>query len=124
MNLLDDIELPDETYWVDRNGWTPVTQAGDYVFDGTESTFLVEEWVKGAGRPITLQLTNWITGATLAALEAKLTQIENMTLLLNGTDYTVRWRHADIPIESEPVMEYAVPDPADFYAVTLRLVEF
>lgn len=46
------ITLPTDLNWTDEYKWTPVVQSQEYAISGS---LIVEEWVKQAGRPITLQ---------------------------------------------------------------------
>lgn len=46
------ITLPTDLNWVDEFKWSPVIQSQEYAISGS---LVVDDWVKLAGRPITLQ---------------------------------------------------------------------
>lgn len=46
------ISIPDQLYWIDEYKWSKKIQTQEYAISGS---LIVEEWVKLAGRPITLQ---------------------------------------------------------------------
>jgi hypothetical protein len=118
-NSLADIELDDEIAWTDELDWTPIEQS---LSRGQTGHMIVQEGTKVGGRPLTLTMTG--TRATVDLLRAQLTTAQ-LPLVLYGTTYTVRWRHADKPIEATPLVDYVNPAamPDLEHAITLRLIE-
>lgn len=123
------IELDPDLQWVDRHSWSPVVQQATHSVTGN---LIVDEAVKLAGRPITLQPPDsdaaWMPLATVSQLEA-LAAVPDREMLLSfhGTTFTVRFRYTDgAAVEAEP--RYFVRDPApggfgDDYLTTLRFIE-
>ena len=125
VTTLDGLTLPgDLLFSDDYNGWTPVEQSLAYTLEGN---LVIEESVKLAGRPISLQgAVNraWIERGMLEQLRTRLTPGKEMALVLaDGRTFTVTWRHGATPIEAEPVMPLAPVDDTLDYVVTLRLLE-
>ena len=64
------VTLPDALSWADEYAWSPVEQAKTYT---TTGALLIEEGVKQAGRPITLEGSEdstWCTRALVDQLHA------------------------------------------------------
>ena len=119
-NSLAGIELDDEIAWTDELDWTPIEQS---LSRGQTGHMIVQEGTKVGGRPMTLTMT-LVTRSTIDQLRAQLTTAQ-MPLVLYGTTYQVRWRHADKPIDATPSIDYVntASMPALGYYVTLRLIE-
>jgi hypothetical protein len=121
--LLDTITLPDDLIWIDEYAHTPVKQTVSTAVDGS---LIVEAAAQTKGRPITLaggEDYAWIDRATLEQLRAK--QYEPglvMTLVLRSTAYSVLFTQP-FGIEAAPVIDYNIPDAADWYTVTLKFIE-
>ena len=119
MNTLLNIELDDEITWGDELDWTPIEQL---LTRGNTGHLIVQEGEKIGGRPMTLTMTG--TRSTVDLQRASHTTAQ-MPLVLYGKTYTVRWRHADKPIEATPLVDYVNPAamPDLEYSITLRLIE-
>lgn len=124
MITLDNTELPEDLIWIDEFDWTPAEQRTTYTLTGA---LIVETGIKQTGRAITLvggPDAAWITRATLTALYNKLSVTASMTLTLNdGRIFNVVFNHSQKPIEAAPIIDYATPDNADWYSLTLRLMQ-
>lgn len=119
------ITLHPDLLWEDEHTWTPVQQAAERSITGA---MLIEYGVKVAGRNITLQPEDessaWLSRTTLEALKiAASVPGREMTLSINGTDYSVVFRHLDGPLEARPVVHYNDANPNDWFTVTLRFLE-
>lgn len=119
------IVLNPDLLWVDEHNWTPVQQSAERSITGA---MLIEYGTKIAGRNITLQPedsdSGWISRSTLEALKsAAAVPGREMTLSINGTDYSVVFRHLDGPIEATPIVHFNDKDPNDWFAVTVRFLE-
>jgi hypothetical protein len=120
---LDGIDLPSDLIWSDEYGYTPVQQSKSLAVDGT---LIVEAAAALKGRTITLQGGQdygWIDRATLELVRAK--QYDPglvMTLILNGISYSVLFEQPD-GLQASPIVDYAVPDDADYYSITLKFFE-
>lgn len=125
MIQLEDITLPDDLRWIDETDWSPVEQSTEYSLAGA---LVVEAAVKQAGRPITLEGYGgdvWVPRSTVLALQT-LAAIpgREMTLALWGSTYTVMFRYHDgLPVTAEPVVPISPPAAADWYTLTVRLME-
>lgn len=119
-NSLAGIELDDEIAWTDELDWTPIEQS---LSRGQTGRMIVQEGTKVGGRPMTLTMTD-CSRATVDLLRDQLTTAQ-MSLLLYGTTYQVRWRHGDKPIEATPLVDYVNPASISdlAYTITLRLIE-
>ena len=124
--ILDTITLPVDLHWEDETDWTPVEQSQEYSLAGS---LVLDAGTKQAGRPITLAGGDdraWASRTTVLALMAKAALPgEEMTLTLNDDrTFTVMFRHGDgKPVDAKPVIPYNTPDAADYYTLTLRLME-
>lgn len=133
---LEGIALPDDIQWVDEyTAW----KVGQIVRTTLTGALVVQEAAMQAGRPITLQgfeegSNNFIAPITLAQLDA-LRALEEvpggggMTLILPAAgdttrSFSVRFRRTDGPaIEARPI-KYQVPaESADWFLVTIRLIQ-
>jgi hypothetical protein len=121
--------LPDDLLWSDEHVWTPAVSSVSYLLTGA---LLVQSATRQAGRPITLIGPSdmaWVTRATLetlrswAAVALSDTSGRFTLTLANGRTFTVAFRHQDTAIEAEPVLGIPARSDADFYRLTLRLME-
>lgn len=119
------LTLNPDLFWSDEYNWNPVEQAADRSVTGAN---IIQASALMSGRPITLEpeddssawtmrsqvetLRNW------AAVAGK-----QMTLTLRGVSRTVIFRHQDGGFEARPVLHYREMVSADFYRVTIRLME-
>lgn len=127
MITLDGITLPDGLVWVDRYDWTPVRQNINITLAG--SLVIYESSVR-SGRPITLQgdeTSCWIKKSDLEALTALAqTPGRTMTLTINDTSYTVRFRRDVTPIEARqlfPIQADAETAETLYVLLAVRLLE-
>ena len=121
--------LPDDLLWSDEHAWTPAVSSVSYLITGA---LLVQSATRQAGRPITLVGAAdmaWVTRATLETLRnwasAPLSDASGRfaLTLADGRSFTVAFRHQDTAIEAEPVLGIPARSDADFYRLTLRLME-
>lgn len=118
------LTLPGDLEWTDEYAWTPVEQESGYSLTGA---LIVEQSVKQAGRPVTLQGAEdraWIRRADVDRLHAwvALPGLQ-LTLTLRGSERAVIFRRDSAPVEAQMVMFYGNPIPDDLYVVTIRLME-
>jgi hypothetical protein len=118
MSTLDTFELSPHLVWTDEFDYTSVDQEVSYASEGA---LIIQEGVKQAGRPITLE--GQISRADLLALRAMSETRTQHTLTFNGEAFEVRWRYKDKPYSATPLVDYANPGDDDFYSVTLRFIE-
>jgi hypothetical protein len=124
MITLDAITLHPDLLWVDEFNWHPVEQTVQRTITGA---LIVSTATRVAGRPITLQpeddSTAWMPAATVTALRnLAVVPGQQMSLTFGGTTRSVIFRHHDgAAIDAIPVVHYS--DGADWYRVTLRLME-
>ena len=130
-NLTDGVSLvlPDDLLWSDEHSWSPAVASVSYLITGA---LLVQSAVRQGGRPITLVGAAdmaWVTRATVEQLHAWASiplgaSDGRFTLTLaDARAFTVAFRHAEVPIESEPVKGIPARLASDFYRITLRLMQ-
>ena len=121
--------LPDDLLWSDEHAWTPAVSSVSYLITGA---LLVQSATRQAGRPITFvgpADMAWVTRSTLetlrswAAVALSDTSGRFALTLADGRNFTVAFRHQDTAIEAEPVLGIPARSDADFYRLTLRLME-
>jgi hypothetical protein len=121
--------LPDDLLWSDEHAWTPAVSSVSYLITGA---LLVQSATRQAGRPITLigpADMAWVTRTTLetlrswAAVALSDTNGRFALTLADGRVFTVAFRHQDTAIEAEPVLGIPARSDADFYRLTVRLME-
>ena len=121
--------LPDDLLWSDEHSWSPATASVSYLITGA---LLVQSALRQAGRPMTLtgaQDMAWITRSCVetlydwaaAPLGADSGRFE--LTLFDTRIFTVAFRHAEVPIEAEPVTGFTARSNADFYRITLKLMQ-
>lgn len=120
------LTLPDALNWTDEYTWSAVEQTKTYT---TTGALLIEEAVKQAGRPITLEGSEdrtWCTRALVDQLHtwAAMPGIV-LTLTLRATSRSVTFDHEKGALQGLPVIFYADGsiDATDWYVPTLRLLE-
>lgn len=121
------IELPYDLYPIDDLNWSPVVSTTTYLLNGA---FDVQQGVKKAGKPITLQSNESLgLGAVTRDVvnqlheQAKLTEtIFTMEYLADGVikSVDVIFDHAQTPIEATPVKAFNSPNIDDYFWVTIR----
>lgn len=119
MITLDGIQLPDQLVWDDEFAWAPANQQITLTLTGAQ--FIQES--AASGRPISLLHADkaWITRAALTQIKAKEAQLGlQMTLTVHdGRRFLVMFKRDPNGVEADPVVEYADPDDADLYTVSL-----
>ena len=124
-----DLVLPDDLLWSDEHNWSPTVASTSYLVTGA---LLIQSATRQAGRPITLVGAPdmaWVTRAAVEQLRAwAATPVGSATgrfvlTFADGRAFTVVFRHADAPIEAEPVLGIPAQDDAAFYRLTLRFLE-
>ena len=121
---LGGVTLPGDLRWTDEFAWSPVARSQDYSLTGA---LILQEAVKLAGRPITLEARNenagyiWLARAQVAAVQALAdTPGWSGTLtLMDGRSFTVAFR--DEGLRADPVWHIAPHEDADAYTLTLQL---
>jgi hypothetical protein len=123
---LGTVTLPPDLRWRDEFAWTPVQRTAEY---GLTGALIVQESVKQAGRPITLEAKSeakgyvWLNRATLLALKtlAETAGWSGTLTLADGRAFTVAFR--DDGLTAEPVIHLAHTGPLDAlpYTFTLKL---
>ena len=130
-NLSDEVALalPDDLLWTDEHAWTPAVASVSYLVTGA---LLVQSATRQAGRPITLSGAvdmAWVPRSTISTLHAwaavpLATSAGRFELsLADARVFTVAFRHAETAIEAEPVLGFPARSDADYYRLTLRLME-
>lgn len=134
--ILDGLTLPGDLVFSDEYEWCEVERSTDYSLTGA---LIVEENVKLAGRPITLEARQesthkrrlnetgayghiWITRQTLDSLISKAaTPEKEMTLVLSDLrSFTVMFREEGVT--AEPLYHIMPHDDADPYHVVIKLM--
>jgi hypothetical protein len=117
------VTLPDDLQWVDEFDWHPVVAKTGRTVTGA---LWVQESAITAGRPITLQGDvnyAWVPRSAILGLQtlAALVGVP-LTLTRFAVARTVMFdREQAKPIEVKPIIDYAEPDNADNYQLTVRL---
>lgn len=120
------LTLPDELNWTDEYTWSPVEQTKTYT---TTGALLIEEGVKQAGRPISLEGaedSTWCTRALVDQLHAwARTANIVLTLTLRGVARSVTFDHERGALQGLPLIFYADGSIAsdDWYVPTMRFIE-
>ena len=124
-----DLVLPDDLLWSDEHNWSPTVASTSYLITGA---LLIQSATRQAGRPITLVGAPdmaWVTRATVEQLRAwAAAPVGSATgrfelTFQDGRTFTVVFRHAEAPIEAEPVLGIPAQDDAALYRLTLRFLE-
>ena len=113
---LGSVELPDDMVWKDELDWCPVSQIITNTLTGAA---VIEETEALANRPITL------VGVTTRSVVRQLKQLEaelkpTMQLTVHGLQFQTTWRRPGVV--AIPFDEWADPDDADPYNLTLNLM--
>jgi hypothetical protein len=120
------LTLPNALGWADEYTWSPVQQSKTYT---TTGALLIEEGVRQAGRPITLEGSEdktWCTRALVDQLHAwAATSAITLVLTLRGVAHPVTFDHERGALQGLPVVFYADGSIAsdDWYVPTLRFLE-
>lgn len=120
------IDLSDDLAWTDEHSWLPVEQTEQRTLTGA---LIVSSASRIGGRPITLAPEGdgsaWLSLETLTALRnMAVVPGRVLQLTFRGQTYDVIFRHqGGTAIEAAPVVRYADTQDADWYLVTIRLME-
>jgi len=120
------LNLHPDLVWGDENNWFPVEQSIQRTITGA---LIVSSASRIAGRPITLAPVDdssaWMPQATVEALRNfAVVPGRVMQLNIRGTSRDVIFRHHDgAAIEATPIINYNDLNSADWYKVTIRLME-
>jgi hypothetical protein len=123
------LSLPDDLLWSDEHNWSPVVCSVSYLITGS---LLVQSATRQAGRPVTLSGAPdmaWVTRSKVnvlrdwAALPLGAVSGRFELTLFDARVFTVAFRHADGALEAEPVTGFPARSDADFYRITLRLMQ-
>lgn len=118
---LGGVVLSRNLIWTDRMDWDPVVQT---VTETAAGGVVIEEFVRLAGRPITLS-GDWLKPETVDQLVAmkETPEFREVLTLQDGSQYWVTWRHEDGALDADPVFALADPSKIELYAVVLRFLE-
>jgi len=121
------VSLPGDLRWSDEFAWTSVARSADYSLTGA---LIVQEAVKQAGRPITLEAKSeslgyiWLDRFTLLALKtlAETPEWEGTLTLADDRTFSVAFR--DDGLTAEPVYHQTHTAALDSlpYTFTLKLM--
>lgn len=117
--------LPDALIWIDSHKWAAVKGSHEW---STTGALLVDQGVRQAGRPITLEggpNHAWMPRDQADALRAlTATPGAVMTLTLHdATTYSVIWDYTREPFEAEQVVDFSDPENTDWCVPKLRFIE-
>ena len=123
------IELDDELYPSDEHEWSPLVSSTKYALDGT---MIVEQSVRKAGKPYTMQAPSdmgFLTRSTVNALKAERDKLGATFWLDYRADGQVKRvkvifdTTGDDAVTAKPVKEFISPSLDDLFIVTLKLLE-
>lgn len=123
------IELDDELFPTDEHEWSSVVSSTKYALDGT---MIVEQSVRQAGKPYTMQAPNdmgFLTRSTVNALKAERDKLGATFWLDYRADGQVKRvkvifdTTGDDAVTAKPVKEFISPSLDDLFIVTLRFLE-
>lgn len=118
------LTLPADLQWADRDSWSPVEQAVQTSITGAA---ILDIGVRTSGRPITLAggpSFAWLDYATVSQLKTwAASAVAQMSLNIHGDSFSVVFRHQDKPaLDLQPIVDYATPDSADWFAGQLKFM--
>lgn len=136
MSTLGSIVLPDDLQWADEyTSW----KVGQVIRPSLSGALIIQEAAMQAGRPVTLQSQDLGGGTyvapirldTLEALRALEETAGAAPLVLEipaagggSRTMTVKWRRTGEPaIEARPIKFIVPAEAADYFFVTLRLIQ-
>lgn len=134
MKLIDqvtqrEIHLPNDMLWVDEFNWTPVASTSSYSLAGS---LIIEQGVKLAGRPITLEMPDnemaWISRATHEALRAAAALPARRFKLVfeypsDIREFLVAFAPVDDPVDGRPIKGFPEHEPNAWFSVKLKFIE-
>ena len=124
------LDLSDRLAWTDEFGWSPVEQSTEY---STTGALFVDQFVKQAGRPISLRAAAedmcWVPRSTAQALLAWAGMAEHAFRL--ELEYPGDTRTFNVifnstegqPVTAVPVAGFPGHSPNDWFRVTIKLTE-
>lgn len=119
------LTLNPDLFWSDELTWNPVQQTDERTVTGA---LLVSSALLTGGRPITLEPEDdssaWTSRQDVTTLRNwAAVPGQELTLTLRGQGYAVIFRHQDGGLTARPVAHFNDADSADWYLVTIRLME-
>ena len=119
------IQLPADLIWTDRDSWSPVSQS---VATSITGATIIDSATRLSQRPITLEGDDehaWVRYSTVLQLRAWASVAgREMTLSIDGTSYSVIFRHHEPPaVNLRPIVSYAAPDTDDWFTGELKFME-
>ena len=122
------IELDDELYPSDEHEWSSLVSSTKYALDGT---MIVEQSIRKAGRPYTMQAPSdmgFLTRSTVNALKAERDKLGATFWLDYRADGQVKrvkvmFDTTGEAINAKPVKEFISPSLDDLFTVTLKFLE-
>jgi hypothetical protein len=123
------LTLPDDLLWSDEHSWSPVVSSVSYLVTGA---LVVQSATRQAGRAITLVGAAdmaWVSRASVnvlrdwAALPLDAVSGRFRLTFSDARLFTVAFRHGEGAIEAEPVTGFPARSDADFYRITLKLMQ-
>lgn len=122
------IELDDELYPSDEHEWSSLVSSTKYALDGT---MIVEQSVRQAGKPYTMQAPNdmgFLTRSTVNALKAERDKLGATFWLDYRADGQVKrvkviFDTTGEAIAAKPVKDFISPSLDDLFIVTLKFLE-
>ena len=121
---LGTLTLPDDLIWIDEFTWTPMAKSSQYSVEGA---LIIQNALKLAGRPITLSgdvSAAWIARGVVKDLWALLSSATGLLLTLNDArTFNVTFAPGDNPINAQPIVDYGTPDDADWYSLSIKLIQ-
>ena len=123
------IELDDELYPSDEHEWSSLVSSTKYALDGT---MIVEQSIRKAGRPYTMQAPSdmgFLTRNTVNALKAERDKLGATFWLDYRADGVVKRvkvmfdTTGDDAVTAKPVKEFISPSLDDLFIVTLKFLE-
>lgn len=123
------VHLPNDLLWVDEYNWTPVGKTSKYSLAGA---LIIEQSVRLAGRPITLEPSDdsmaWVTRATVNKLRSMAATLNRKFRLKleypqDTREFLVTFAPEDSPIESRPVKPFPEHDSNAWHHIKLKFIE-
>ena len=123
------IELDDELYPSDEHEWSSLVSSTKYALDGT---MIVEQSIRQAGRPYTMQAPSdmgFLTRSTVNALKAERDKLGATFWLDYRADGVVKRvkvifdTTGDDAVTATPAKEFISPSLDDLFSVTLKFLE-
>ena len=122
------IELDDELYPSDEHEWSSLVSSTKYALDGT---MIVEQSVRKAGKPYTMQAPSdmgFLTRSTVNALKAERDKLGATFWLDYRADGQVKrvkvmFDTTGEAINAKPLKDFISPSLDDLFIVTLKFLE-